>query len=65
MRSVKFVRYLDEARAEFLHEVQHFSAVSPALGKRFDEAVQKAEGLVAQFAEVGSPYKHGARRNRP
>ena len=26
---MKSVRYLDEARAEFLHEVQYFSAVSP------------------------------------
>ena len=62
---MKPVRYLDEARAEFLHEVQYFSAVSPGLGKRFDEAVQKAEALAAEFAEVGSPYKHGTRRVFP
>ena len=46
---MKPVRYLDEARAEFLHEVQYFSAVSPGLGKRFDEAVQKAEAPLPQL----------------
>jgi hypothetical protein len=53
---------VDDAREEFLHEVQYFSAISPRLGRRFDEAVRKAEALAAQFAEIGTPYKCGTRR---
>ena len=59
---MKSVRYLDEARDEFLHEVAYFTAVSPNLGRRFDEAVQKAEALAAEFAEMGTPFKYGTRR---
>lgn len=62
---MKSVRYLEEAREEFLHEVRYFTAVSPRLGRRFDEAVQKAEALAAQFAEIGTPYKYGTRRVFP
>lgn len=62
---MRAVRYLDEARAEFLHEVEYFSSISPRLGERFDEAVRKAEVLVAEFAEIGSPYKYGTRRVFP
>jgi toxin ParE1/3/4 len=59
---VRSIRYLDAARDEFLHEVAYFTAVSPALGRRFDEAVQRAEALIAEFAEMGSPFKFGTRR---
>jgi toxin ParE1/3/4 len=62
---VRSVRYLDEAREEFLHEVQYFTAASPRLGERFDAAVQKAEAFAAEFAEAGSPYKYGTRRAFP
>lgn len=59
---MKSVRYLDEAREEFLHKVAYFTAVSPGLGRRFDEAVQKAEALASEFAEMGTPFKYGTRR---
>ena len=59
------VHYVEEARDELLHEVAYFTAVSPRLGRRFDEAVQKAEALVAEFAEAGFPYKFGTRRVFP
>lgn len=59
---MKSVRYLEEARAEFLHEVDYFAQVSSRLAERFDRAVQKAEAQVAEFAEMGSPYKYGTRR---
>lgn len=59
---MKSVRYVDEAREEFLHEVAYFTSVSPSLGKRFDEAVQKAEVLAAEFAEMGTLFKYGTRR---
>ena len=59
------VRYIEEAREEFLYEVEYFTTVSPHLGRRFDEAVRKAEALAAEFAEAGFPYKHGTRRVFP
>jgi hypothetical protein len=54
---VRTVRYVDEAREEFLHEVAYFTAVSQRLGRRFDEAVQNAEALAAEFADAGFPHK--------
>lgn len=62
---MRTVRYLEEARAEFLHELRYFTAVSPRLGARFDKAVQKAEALAAEFPDMGSPYKYGTRRVFP
>ena len=62
---MRTVRYIDEAREEFLHEVAYFSTVSPRLGRRFDEAVQKAEALAAEFSDAGFPYKFGTRRVLP
>lgn len=62
---MKTVRYLDEARDEFLHEVGYFTAISPVLGERFDKAVQKAEALAAEFADIGAHYKYGTRRVLP
>ena len=56
------VRYLEEARAEFLHEVTYFSKISPRLAERFDQAIEKAEVQAAKFADMGSRYKHGTRR---
>jgi plasmid stabilization system protein ParE len=62
---VRSVRYVEEAREELLHEVEYFTTVSPRLGRRFDEAVQKAEALAAEFAEAGLLYKFGTRRVFP
>ena len=62
---MRAVRYIDEAREEFLHEVAYFSTVSPRIGKRFDEAMQKAEALAAEFSDAGFPYKFGTRRVFP
>lgn len=59
---MRTVRYLDQAREEFLHEVGYFSAISARLGEEFDKTVQKAEARAAEFPEMGSPYKHGTRR---
>ncbi|MFT3777077.1 MAG: type II toxin-antitoxin system RelE/ParE family toxin [Ottowia sp.] len=56
------MRYLGEAREEFLHEVRYFSAVSARLGEQFDKAVQKAETRAAAHPEMGSPYRRGTRR---
>lgn len=62
---MRAIRYVDEAREEFLHEVAYFTTVSPQLGRRFDEAVQKAEALAAEFSDAGPPYKFGTRRVFP
>lgn len=62
---MRAVRYVDEAREEFLHEVAYFTTVSPLLGKRFDDAVQRAEALAAEFPGAGIPYKFGTRRVFP
>jgi hypothetical protein len=62
---VRAVRYVEEARAEFLYEVEYFTSVSPRLGERFDRAVVRAERLAAEFAEMGLPYKYGTRRVFP
>ena len=59
---MRAVRYLGEARDEFLHEVEYFSAISACLGEQFDKAVQRAEARAAEFPEMGSPYRHGTRR---
>lgn len=62
---MRSVRYMEEAREEFLHEVGYFTAVSPDLAARFDQAVQRAEALAAEFSEMGMPYKYGTRRVIP
>ena len=53
---------MDEARAEFLHEVEYFAQVSPRLAARFDKAVHKAEEQAAEFSDMGMPFKYGTRR---
>ena len=62
---MRTVRYVDEARKEFLHELVYFTTASPHLGERFDEAVKSAEALAAEFADAGFPYKFGTRRVIP
>ena len=59
------VRFHDEARAELVHEVGFYTAVSRRLGKRFDNAVKKAIRLAAEFPDLGSPYFFGTRRVFP
>lgn len=59
---MRSVRYLEAARTEFLHEIDYFSHIDPRLAKRFDRAVLKAEAQAAEFADSGTPYKHGTRR---
>jgi plasmid stabilization system protein ParE len=62
---VKTVRFHEEARAELIHEVSFYTAVSRGLGKRFDQAVKRAVGLAAEFPDLGSPYLAGTRRVFP
>jgi len=62
---VNTVRFHDEARAELVHEVGFYTAVSRRLGERFDNAVKKAIYRAAAFPELGSPYYFGTRRVFP
>jgi len=40
---VRTVRYHPEARAEFLHEVEYYAAISTRLAELYDKAVHTAE----------------------
>jgi len=51
---VNTVRFHDEARAELVHEVGFYTAVSRRLGERFDNAVKKAIYRAAAFPELES-----------
>lgn len=46
------VRYHDDARLEFLHEVGFYSAINRRLGERFDKAVEQAEVFASTFPEI-------------
>ena len=59
------VRFCAEARAELVHEVCFYTAVSRRLGERFDNAVKTAIHLAADFPDLGSPYLFGTRRVFP
>lgn len=59
------VRFHAEARAELLHEVGYYAAVSRSLGERFDKAVKAAIERAVEFPDMGSPYLHGTRRVIP
>jgi toxin ParE1/3/4 len=59
------VRFHEEARAELVHEVGFYTAVSRRLGERFDKAVKNAILLASEFPDLGSPYFFGTRRIFP
>ena len=59
------VRFHVEARAELVHEVGFYTAISRRLGERFDKAVKSAVNLAAEFPDLGSPYFFGTRRVFP
>ena len=59
------VRFHDAALAEFAHEVEYFTEVSPRLGERFATAVEKAVAIATEFPDMGSPHQYGTRRVFP
>jgi len=59
---VRNVRYHPQARAEFLHEVEYFAAISPRLAEHYDRAVHAAEEQAAANPEFWPKYKHRTRR---
>lgn len=56
------VRYHPKARAEFLHEVEYFAAISPRLAEQYDKAVRAAEQQAATTPESWPTYKYKTRR---
>ena len=59
------VRFHEEARAELVHEVGFYTAISRPLGERFDGAVKAAVTQAAEFPDLGSPHYFGTRRVFP
>jgi toxin ParE1/3/4 len=59
---VRTVRYHPEARAEFLHQVEYFAAISTRLAEHYDKAVHVAEGQAAEAPESWPKYKNKTRR---
>ena len=59
---MRSVRYHPDARAEFLHEVQYYAAISPRLAARYVAAVHTAETSAGMTPEAWSKYKYKTRR---
>lgn len=54
---MKAVRFLEEAREEFLEQVAFYEERKHGLGERFRLAVEAATTLAATHPELGSPWK--------
>ena len=62
---MKQVRFLEEARLEFLAEVAYYEHVERGLGERFRVAVEAATTLAAKLPGAGSPWTYRTRRVFP
>jgi hypothetical protein len=59
---VRTVRYHPEARAEFLHDVEYYAAISTGLAEHYDKAVRTAEMQAAASPEAWPEYRKKTRR---
>ena len=59
---MKFVRFIPEARNEFLAEVAYYREAGPGLGERFAAAVEEATARAVTFPQAGSPSVSNTRR---
>jgi hypothetical protein len=59
---VKPLRFIAEARQEFLFEVAYYNGLDPGLGERFATAVEEAAARVVAFPAAGSPSISNTRR---
>lgn len=59
---MKSVRFVVEARREFLAEVAYYNKAQPGLGARFLQAVEAATARAAAFPLAGSPAVANTRR---
>ena len=55
-------RFLEEAEAEFLKEVQHYADVQAKGAERFRMAVEEAAVRALAFPMAGQPYHSNTRR---
>lgn len=56
------IRFRDEARAEFLHEVQFYESVRKGHGKAFREAVNATAQLIRRFPTAGTMAPAGTKK---
>lgn len=54
---MRAVRYHPEARAEFLHDVECYAAISTRLAELYDKAVHAAEMQAAATPEASPEYR--------
>lgn len=59
------VRFLQEARDEFLEEIAYYEDRQKGLGDRFREAVEAATALASAHPRLGSPWRLRTRRVFP
>jgi toxin ParE1/3/4 len=62
---MKLARFVDEAREEFLEQIDWYATRDPALAERFRQAVMAATHLAAAHPDRGSPWKLKTRRVFP
>ena len=56
------LRYHPEARAEFLHDIEYYAAISTRLAELYDKAVHTAEKQAASTPEAWPKYGKKTRR---
>lgn len=59
---MKPVRFLEEARNEFLEQISYYEEHRKGLGDRFRESVESAAALASAHPKLGSPWKLRTRR---
>ncbi len=59
---MRAVRYHPAARAEFLHEIEYYAAISTRLAELYDKAVHTAETQAAASPEAWPEYRKKTRR---
>lgn len=58
------MRLREEARQEFLTEVQYYEQRRPGTGKRFRQAVSSAFDLIRHFPAAGAPGPASTRKTK-
>lgn len=62
---MKPVRFLEEARDEFLEQITYYEERQKGLGDRFRQAVEVATAFASAHPKLGSPWKLRTRRVFP
>ena len=62
---MRTVRFLEEARDEFLEQTSYYAEREKGLGDRFQRSVEVAVALAAAHPKLGSPWKLRTRRVFP